>query len=197
MSVFKPAAPQIWPPRRLLRKTQFRTRRYAGLLRMCRGKMLQRNDVTLTFAAILPKTGDRSMRRQRWDGPAILVTLFLCTASSPVVAAEPSPEVIAKGKALTEAGDCGSCHTADPAKPFAGGKRIATPFGGIYSAHLTPDRNTGIGLWSDEDFRRSMRFGVRPDGANYYPAFPYPRLRKLTRGEILAIRAYVAPLTHL
>ena len=56
------------------------------------------------------------MRRQRWDGPAILVTLFLCSASSAVAAAEPPPEVIAKGKALTEAGDCGSCHTADPAK---------------------------------------------------------------------------------
>src|SRR6202161_598681 len=111
------------------------------------------------------------MRRQRWDGPAILVTLVLCTASSPAAAADPSPEVIAKGKALTEAGDCGSCHTADPAKPFAGGKRIDTPFGGIYSANLTPDRNTGLGLWSDEDFRRAMRFGVRPDGANYYPAF--------------------------
>ena len=134
------------------------------------------------------------MRRQRWEGPAILVTLFLCSASSAVAAAEPPPEVIAKGKALTEAGDCGSCHTADPAKPFAGGKRIATPFGGIYSANLTPDRNTGIGLWSDEDFRRSMRFGVRPDGANYYTAFPYPHFTKLTRDDILAIRSYLATL---
>ena len=134
------------------------------------------------------------MGRQRWDGPAILVTLVLCTASSLVAAAEPSPEMIAKGKALTEAGDCGSCHTADPSKPFAGGKRIATPFGGIYSANLTPDRNTGLGLWSDEDFRRAMRFGVRPDGANYYPAFPYPHFSKLTRDDIFAIRAYLATL---
>jgi mono/diheme cytochrome c family protein len=137
------------------------------------------------------------MRRQRWEGPAILVTLFLCSASSAVAAAEPPPEVIAKGKALTEAGDCGSCHTADPAKPFAGGKRIATPFGGIYSANLTPDRNTGIGLWSDEDFRRSMRFGVRPDGANYYPAFSYPHFTKLTRDDILAIRSYLATLAPI
>ena len=127
------------------------------------------------------------MRKQRWDGPAILVALVLCTASSPVAAAEPPPEMIAKGKALTEAGDCGSCHTADPSKPFAGGKRIATPFGGIYSANLTPDRNTGLGLWSDEDFRRAMRFGVRPDGANYYPAFPYPHFSKLTRDDIFLV----------
>ena len=56
-----------------------------------------------------------------------------------------TPEDIARGKALTEAGDCASCHTADPAKPFAGGKRIDTPFGGIYSPNLTPDRETGLG----------------------------------------------------
>src|ERR1700748_217988 len=109
---------------------------------------------------------------------AILLIPFLCTAvicgDARAQSADPSAEKIAHGKALAEAGDCGSCHTADPAKPFAGGKRIATPFGGIYSANLTPDRNTGIGLWSDEDFRRSMRFGMRPGGANYYPAFRYP-----------------------
>src|SRR3984957_16202956 len=150
MSDFTRPAPQIWPPRRRSRKTQFRTRRPSRFLLMCRGKMLQRNDVTRAFAAILPKTGGRSMGRQRWDGPAILVALVLCTAPSPVAAAEPPPEMIAKGKALTEAGDCGSCHTADPSKPFAGGKRIATPFGAIYSANLTPDLHTGLGLWSDD-----------------------------------------------
>ena len=104
-------------------------------------------------------------------------------------------ETIAHGKALTEAGDCASCHTADPAKPFAGGKRIDTPFGGIYSPNLTPDRDTGIGGWSDDDFHRALRYGVAPDGSRYYPAFPYPNFTKLTRDDILAIRAYLATLT--
>ncbi len=128
---------------------------------------------------------------------AILIAVALCTASNAAWAqlpAPPSPETIAKGKALTEAGDCGSCHTADPAKPFAGGKRIDTPFGGIYSANLTPDLNTGIGRWTDEDFRRAMRFGVRPDGAAEYPAFPYPHFTKVTRDDIFAIRAYLHTL---
>jgi mono/diheme cytochrome c family protein len=129
----------------------------------------------------------------------ILVGFALCSAFNMTQAraelpAAPSPEMIAKGKALTEAGDCGSCHTADPSKPFAGGKRIPTPFGDIYSANLTPDRNTGLGLWSDEDFLRAMRFGVRPDGANYYPAFPYPHFTKLIRDDIFAIRAYLGTL---
>jgi mono/diheme cytochrome c family protein len=122
----------------------------------------------------------------------ILAGLLLCTASS--LGAEPSTETIAKGKALTEAGDCASCHTTDPSKPFAGGKRIETPFGGIYSANLTPDRDTGLGQWNDEDFLRAMRFGVAPDGSRYYPAFPYPHFTKLTRQDVLSIRAYLGTL---
>ena len=131
---------------------------------------------------------------------AILAGLFLCSAfvaaqAGPSSGRARSPETIARGKALTEAGDCASCHTADPAKPFAGGKRIDTPFGAIYSPNLTPDRDTGIGGWSDEDFYRALRFGVAPDGSRYYPAFPYPNFTKLTREDILAIRAYLATLT--
>ena len=127
---------------------------------------------------------------------AIFPVLLLCSAfaSGPALA-EPTPEDIAHGKMLVEAGNCASCHTADPAKPFAGGKRIETPFGAIYSPNLTPDRDTGIGAWTDEDFRRSLRYGVAPDGSLYYPAFPYPYFTKLTRDDILAIRAYLATLT--
>src|SRR5580698_5312018 len=127
---------------------------------------------------------------------SLFLCLFLCSAFAVgAVRAEPSAETIAHGKALTEAGDCASCHTADPQKPFAGGKRIDTPFGAIYSPNLTPDKNTGIGYWSDQDFLRALRLGVAPDGSNYYPAFPYPNFTKMTRDDILAIRAYLATLT--
>jgi mono/diheme cytochrome c family protein len=121
--------------------------------------------------------------------------MFLCVASAfGPAGAEPSPDTIARGKALTVAADCAGCHTADPARPFAGGKRIDTPFGGIYSPNLTPDRDTGLGAWSDEDFRRALRDGVAPGGARYYPAFPYPYFTKLTREDIVAIRAYLQTL---
>ena len=127
---------------------------------------------------------------------AILCGLFLCSAFAlaGARAAEPSEETIARGKALVVAGDCVSCHTADPAKPFAGGKRIETPFGAIYSPNITPDRDTGIGGWSEQDFYRALRSGVAPDGSRYYPAFPYPYFSKLTRDDILAIRAYLSTL---
>ena len=133
----------------------------------------------------------RHWRREAW---AILIALALCTASSIAAGAAPSPETIAKGKALTEAGGCAGCHTADPSKPYAGGKRIDTPFGGIYSVNLTPDMNTGIGRWSDEDFRRAMRYGELPDGASNYPAFPYPHFTRLTRDDVFAIRGYLGTL---
>ena len=124
-----------------------------------------------------------------------VVGLALCSAvASTVRAAEPSPELIAYGKTLVEAGDCAGCHTTDPAKPFAGGKRIDTPFGAIYAPNLTPDRDTGIGGWADADFTRALRYGVAPDGSNYYPAFPYPYFTKMTKDDTLAIRAYLGTL---
>ena len=127
---------------------------------------------------------------------AVLTSLILCSAFAlaPARASEPSEETIEHGKALVVAGDCTSCHTADPAKPFAGGKRINTPFGAIYSPNLTPDRDTGIGNWSNDDFYRALRYGVAPNGSRYYPAFPYPYFTKMTRDDIFAVRAYLATL---
>src|SRR6476620_11255022 len=128
-------------------------------------------------------------------GRAIRLWLLLCSAfAMGEASAQPSPETIALGKALTIAGDCASCHTADPAKPFAGGKRIDTPFGAIYPPNLTPDRDTGIGSWSEQDFYRALRLGVAPDGSRYYPAFPYPNFSKMTRDDIFAVRAYLGTL---
>jgi len=127
---------------------------------------------------------------------AILRSLILCSAFAlpAAQAAEPSADTIARGEALVVAGDCASCHTDDPAKPFAGGKRIDTPFGAIYSPNITPDRDTGIGAWSDQDFYRALRFGIAPNGSRYYPAFPYPNFAKMTREDIQAVRAYLATL---
>jgi mono/diheme cytochrome c family protein len=126
----------------------------------------------------------------------MLAALFLCTAFALAEAQDgPPAEAIARGKALTEAADCAGCHTADPAKPFAGGKRIDTTFGGIFSSNLTPDRETGIGAWSDEDFYRALHDGVAPDGSRYYPAFPYPSFTKMPPDDVVAIRAYLTTVT--
>ena len=74
------------------------------------------------------------------------------------------------------------------------GKQIDTPFGAIYSPNLTPDRDTGLGTWSSEQFYRALHDGVAPDGSRYYPAFPYPNFTKLIRDEVEAIRVWLATL---
>jgi mono/diheme cytochrome c family protein len=126
---------------------------------------------------------------------AILAAMVLCSAFCFSRAeAEPSPEMVARGKALAETADCAGCHTADPSKPLAGGKRIETPFGAVYSANISPDRDTGLGTWTEEEFYRALHLGVGRDGSRYYPAFPYPHFTKLTKPDVLAIHAYLGTL---
>jgi mono/diheme cytochrome c family protein len=100
---------------------------------------------------------------------------------------------IAKGRYLTTVADCYACHTViDAGKPFAGGRPIETPFGIITSSNITPDNETGIGAWSDEQFVDAVRRGVRPNGSRLYPAMPFPAYTKMTHDDVLAIRAYLA-----
>jgi mono/diheme cytochrome c family protein len=101
---------------------------------------------------------------------------------------------VQRGKYLVDAADCVACHTAEKGTPFAGGRGIETPFGTIYSPNLTPDRQTGLGAWSDEDFYIAMHFGVAPDGQLLYPAFPYPYFTKVTRDDVMAMRAFLNTL---
>ncbi|MBM3556258.1 MAG: c-type cytochrome, partial [Alphaproteobacteria bacterium] len=100
---------------------------------------------------------------------------------------------IAKGEYLTRAGGCVACHTDLKGKgpELAGGHALKTPFGTYFSPNITPDRETGIGTWSDADFLRAMRQGLRPDGAHYYPVFPYPSYTGMTDEDIGAIKAYL------
>jgi mono/diheme cytochrome c family protein len=100
-----------------------------------------------------------------------------------------------RGQYLAVLGDCAACHTAPHGQPFAGGLPLETPFGTIYSTNITPDRETGIGAWTPEQFRRAMHEGKRADGANLYPAFPYPYFTHASAGDVEAIRAYLMTLT--
>ncbi len=99
---------------------------------------------------------------------------------------------IERGRYLTVAGDCASCHTVPGSgEPFAGGRSIETPFGVVVGANITPDRETGIGAWSDELFLSALREGKGHGGTLLYPAMPYPYYTKVTERDALAIRAYL------
>jgi mono/diheme cytochrome c family protein len=108
--------------------------------------------------------------------------------------AQTAPDQVASGKYLADAGDCMSCHTAPKGKPFAGGRGLETPFGTIYTPNITPDKDTGIGAWSQAQFARAMKEGVRADGSHLYPAFPYPYYTKATDQDIDAIYSYLRAL---
>jgi mono/diheme cytochrome c family protein len=103
-------------------------------------------------------------------------------------------DLVNRGEYLTRAGDCIACHTKPGGAPYAGGLAFKLPFGTLYSRNITPDIDTGIGSWSDDDFLNAMQKGVAKGGEHLYPAFPYTAYTKLSRDDILAIKAYIFSL---
>ncbi len=99
--------------------------------------------------------------------------------------------LVERGRVLANYGDCTACHTRPDGPPFAGNFPLKTPFGTIYTSNITPDPETGIGTWSKEAFRRSMKDGVNRKGHHLYPAFPYDQFTKVRDADIDAIYAYL------
>lgn len=124
----------------------------------------------------------------------VLFAALLAVCPLPAAAAE--PEILQRGAYLIRAAGCISCHTDKKAKgeAFAGGRALKTPFGTFYSPNITADKQTGIGSWSDEDFVRALKTGVRPDGSRYFPVFPYTSYTLMRDRDALAIKAYLFSL---
>jgi mono/diheme cytochrome c family protein len=105
---------------------------------------------------------------------------------------------VERGRYLAAAADCGSCHTLPGSDhPFSGGRPIETPFGVLASPNITPDGETGIGNWTDDEFDAAVRRGRSRNGARLYPAMPFPYYNKISREDVKDIRAYlntVAPV---
>ncbi|CAB3801456.1 cytochrome c [Pararobbsia alpina] len=127
---------------------------------------------------------------------AALALALPFVAQSPVHAADDA--LIQRGAYLAKLGDCVACHSVPHGKPFAGGLPMNTPMGKIYTTNITPDPDTGIGRYTEEDFARALREGVAKDGHNLYPAMPYPSYAKVNDDDVKAMYAYfmsgVAPV---
>jgi mono/diheme cytochrome c family protein len=108
--------------------------------------------------------------------------------------ATPDAAQLRRGQYLVVAGDCMSCHLREGGEPFAGGLGLNTPFGVIYTSNITPDRETGIGAWTSDQFYRALHDGKGAHGENLYPAFPYPWFRRASRTDDDAIFAYLRTL---
>ena len=122
-----------------------------------------------------------------WPEPLPAVAL---SAASPTGQA-----LIAKGEYLAKAADCAACHTAPGGKSLAGGLAFKLPFGTIYAPNITPDREFGIGAWSDAEFVRALRKGVGRHGEDLYPAFPYTSFALLSTDDALAVKAYLTSVS--
>jgi mono/diheme cytochrome c family protein len=101
---------------------------------------------------------------------------------------------VERGAYLAKAADCMVCHTTQGGKEYAGGLGFKLPFGTLYSTNITPDKATGIGNYSDQDFLNAVHRGVRRDGARLYPAMPYTSYTYITDADALAIKAYLFSL---
>jgi mono/diheme cytochrome c family protein len=99
-----------------------------------------------------------------------------------------------RGAYLAAAGHCAGCHTARGGAPYAGGRALATPFGTVYAANLTPDADTGIGRWSNTDFWRALHNGRSADGRFLLPACPYPNFTQVSREDVRDLFAYLRSL---
>jgi len=140
---------------------------------------------------------------------AVAASLWFCGGALPVLAqngsaasAKPNLE---NGEYVFWAGGCASCHAApassrcdghrtkDPLV-LVGGQCLKTEFGTFYVPNISPDRETGIGDWTLEQFITAMTQGASPEGENYYPAFPYTSYQRMTRRDLTDLKAYLDTL---
>ena len=131
---------------------------------------------------------------------AVIAAAFALNLPARVAsAAEPTPELIARGKyVFATAGGC-ACHTPPDAIGLnAGGMKFDLFIGVVYSRNITPDAETGIGTWTDAQVTNAIRRGERPDGSKLFPIHPYKYLGNIADDEVEALVAYlksVKPIT--
>jgi mono/diheme cytochrome c family protein len=125
------------------------------------------------------------------DGKRVALAEYSAGKPTGVPADFTETDPLARGRYLSEAADCEACHTAEHGERFAGGRPFDTDFGTIYSPNITPDKETGIGDWTDADFIKAVHEGVAKNGTRLYPAFPYAAYTYMPEEDVLAIKQYL------
>jgi mono/diheme cytochrome c family protein len=128
------------------------------------------------------------------DGPKVALADYRGANPAGTPAALAQASVVERGAYLARAADCMVCHTTEGGKEYAGGLGFKLPFGTLYSTNITPDKDTGIGNYSDQDFLAAMHRGIRRDGARLYPAMPFTSYTYISDADALAIKAYLFSL---
>ena len=125
---------------------------------------------------------------------AVHVSGLMATPTGQQEQADYSIDQQKRGAYLARAGNCQGCHTVSGGQSYAGGRELSTSFGVFVTPNITPDRTTGIGNWSEEDFWQALHYGKSRDGRLLYPAFPYTEYTRVTRQDANAIFAYLQSL---
>ncbi len=128
------------------------------------------------------------------EGPKVALADYKGADPTGVPAALAKASLVERGEYLARAADCMVCHTTQGGKEYAGGLGFKLPFGTLYSTNITPDKDTGIGNYSDQDFLDAVHRGTRRDGARLYPAMPFTSYTYMTDADALAIKAYLFSL---
>jgi mono/diheme cytochrome c family protein len=131
------------------------------------------------------------MARDPMPGLLLAVVLLLLT---PWTAGAQSPDVARGRYIFGAAGGCG-CHTAKDQPANSGGRKYQGPFGVVYSTNITPDRQTGIGTWTDEQIITAIRLGRRPNGERLIPVHPYPVFNGMAEEDLRALVAFLRTVT--
>jgi mono/diheme cytochrome c family protein len=128
-------------------------------------------------------------RSVRYGLIGTLAALALVLSAPPTRAA--SPAEIARGKYIFGAtGGCG-CHTVKKEPVNSGGRRYDGPFGTVYSSNITPDKDTGIGGWTDEQIITAIRSGRRSNGERLLPVHPFTVFNGMAEEDLRAVVAYL------
>lgn len=102
-----------------------------------------------------------------------------------------------RGRLIFAAAHCASCHAAPGQHDrlrLGGGLALASPFGTFHVPNISPDPKDGIGGWSTVDLANALTSGVAPDGAHYFPAFPYTSYAQMRVEDVGDLIAYLRAL---
>jgi len=124
---------------------------------------------------------------------SLFLVLLLGAMSLPATTAAQAPPAadIARGKYVFGAtGGCG-CHTVPKGPVNAGGRKYEGPYGTVYSTNITPDKETGIGGWTDEQIITAIRLGRRPNGERLVPVHPYTVFNGMVEEDVKAVVAFL------
>jgi mono/diheme cytochrome c family protein len=142
----------------------------------------------LWIVALAPRPTDFA------GGTQVTLTDYRAQNPSGVPAELKDAGLIERGEYLARAADCAACHTTDGGAPYAGGRAFVLPFGTLYSTNITPDKETGIGNYSDANFLDAVHKGIGRGDTRLYPAMPYASYTYMTDADALAIKAYLFSL---